>query len=109
MQNKEVNKIFKVLSNSSRMEILDWLKNPYDEFGQVVSCETIDYMLNNKGGICVGDIVKRSGLVQSTISKYLSDLEDAGLLLSERHGKWTYYRRNEEKIKELSVFINESL
>ncbi len=24
----------------------------------------------------------------------------AGLLLSERHGKWTYYRRNEETICE---------
>ncbi|WP_407647465.1 ArsR/SmtB family transcription factor [Bombilactobacillus apium] len=56
-------------------------------------------MMQERGGICVQEIVKKAGLAQSTVSKYLSDLQDCGLLLSERHGKWTYYRRDEKNIQ----------
>ncbi len=33
----------------------------------------------------------------------------AGLLLSERHGKWTYYRRNEKAIRELARYLDTEL
>jgi ArsR family transcriptional regulator len=36
-------------------------------------------------------------------------LEEVGLLVSERHGKWTYYRRNESAFQELSQLIEEEL
>ena len=36
-------------------------------------------------------------------------LQNAGLLLSERHEKWTYYRRNEAVIAEFAQYIRENL
>lgn len=39
-------------------------------------------------------------MLQSTGSGYLDMMQRAGLLESARFGKWTYYRRNEDKIKE---------
>jgi len=36
-------------------------------------------------------------------------LQKVGLLESERHGKWTYYRRNEEKIQELAAYLKGEL
>jgi predicted transcriptional regulator len=54
------------------------LKDPHEAFKDVDSSEIITHMLNDKGGICVGDIAKKSGLAQSTTSKYLSDLESNG-------------------------------
>ncbi|MBB6695786.1 helix-turn-helix transcriptional regulator [Cohnella xylanilytica] len=88
--------ILKVLSNETRMSILQWLKDPEANFGPEcapVKCEF-------EGGVCVGSIQEKSGLAQSVISGYLSMMQKAGLLESKRVGQWTYYRRNEEKIEE---------
>lgn len=52
-----------------------------------------------------GDIHEKSGLSQSTISEYLAMMQKAELLESTRHGKWIYYRRNEETLAKLAGFI----
>jgi DNA-binding transcriptional ArsR family regulator len=44
------------------------------------------------GSLCVCQIVEALGLSQSTVSKHLSILEAAGLVESERRGRWTHYR-----------------
>ena len=36
-------------------------------------------------------------------------MKDAGLLESDRVGKWTYYRRNERVIEEFSDYVRNSL
>jgi DNA-binding transcriptional ArsR family regulator len=36
-------------------------------------------------------------------------MQKAGLLESIRHGQWTYYRRNEETLQELSSFLRKKL
>lgn len=94
--------MFKVLANETRLQILQWLKDPKVHFPQdgVESCEY---------GVCVGLIQRKSGLAQSTISHYLTMLEEAGLVTATRHGQWTHYRRNEHTFKELSDFIRNDL
>ena len=105
----EINeKLFKALANQTRLDILRWLKDPLTHI-DVVTCETVQYELDHFGGICVGDIVRKAGLAQSTISSYLALLEEVGLLTSSRHGKWTYYRRNEAQVQALGRLIEESL
>ncbi|HAU2199591.1 TPA: helix-turn-helix transcriptional regulator, partial [Legionella pneumophila] len=47
---------------------------------------------------------KKSGLSQSTVSQYLSQLQQAGLIFTERRGQWTYCKANASLINE---FINE--
>ena len=44
------------------------------------------------GSLCVCQIVEALKLSQSTVSKHLSVLEGAGLVESERRGRWTHYR-----------------
>ncbi|SJM51192.1 Transcriptional regulator, ArsR family [Limosilactobacillus fermentum] len=76
----EINeKLFKALANQTRLDILRWLKDPLTHI-DVVTCETVQYELDHFGGICVGDIVRKAGLAQSTISSYLAMLEEVGLL-----------------------------
>ncbi|CAH1851032.1 ArsR/SmtB family transcription factor [Convivina intestini] len=96
--------IFKALANQTRIDILAWLKNPEVEFTDV-PVENIRYMLQHFGGICGSSIVTRSGLSQSTISNYLKILVQVDLVQTERHGKWTYYRRNESMIQNLGKNI----
>lgn len=100
---KEMVDIFKALGNKKRLEILTWLSDPDAYFppqGTHLGPE-----IDLRGGVCVGSITDKAGLSQSTTSHYLDILERAGLILSERHGKWTYYRLNKAKLNEVSAFI----
>jgi len=90
--------IFKALSNKTRLQILNWLKDPELNFPDQVE---IGFGM----GVCVGQIQKKAGLTQSTVSEYLSTLQRAGLVKSRRIGQWTYYQRNEESIIALGLSI----
>lgn len=98
--------IFKALSNDTRLQILDWLKNPDENFGPQLFLPTD---ANFKGGICVGSIQEKTGLAQSVISSYLTLMKKAGLLESRRFGQWTYYRRNEENICKFAEYIKNEI
>jgi ArsR family transcriptional regulator len=52
-------------------------------------------------GVCVSHILARTGLAQSTVSAYMATLERAGLVRSTRVGRWSHYRRDEERIRRL--------
>ena len=86
--------IFKALSNRSRIQILNWLKDPEFNFPEQGGA-------GFEHGVCVGQIQRKAGLTQSTVSEYLSILQRAGLVSSVRVGQWTYYRRDEAGIKAL--------
>ncbi|MCD7036353.1 helix-turn-helix domain-containing protein [Metabacillus sp. GX 13764] len=99
--------IFKALANETRLDILKWLKEPEKHFDKPSA--HLSKNIDEKGGVCVGDIREKANLSQSTISQFCSMMQKAGLLQSERHGKWTYYRRDEEAIQKLSEFLGKEL
>jgi DNA-binding transcriptional ArsR family regulator len=45
-----------------------------------------------RGELCVCQITEMFGLAPSTISKHLSVLQHAGLILSRKSERWVYYR-----------------
>jgi len=94
--------IFKALSNKTRLQILNWLKDPEHNFPEQAVYGFAD-------GICVGQIQLKAGLTQSTVSEYLSVLQRAGLITSTRKGQWTYYKRNEEAFAVLSQLIQSEI
>jgi ArsR family transcriptional regulator len=94
--------IFKALSNKSRLQILNWLKDPAQHFPEQQS-------LGYQSGVCVGQIQKKTGLTQSTVSEYLTTLQRAGLVEVTRVGQWSYYRRNEATFAALSEFIESEI
>lgn len=94
--------VFKVLGNETRLQILQWLKEPEKHFpSQGVDRRAV--------GVCVGQIQKRTGLAQSTVSHYLSMLEHSGFVMSTRIGQCTYYRRNEKAFAELADLVTTHL
>ena len=88
--------VFKALSNSTRMQILEWLKEPDKNFKPNTNGVPHDDI-----GVCVTIIRDRVGLSQSTVSNYMSTLEKAGLTKARRVGQYTFYMRNEPRIDEL--------
>ena len=95
--------IFKALSNKTRLQILNWLKEPAVNFPEQQNADFENI------GVCVGQIQIKAGLSQSTISEYLSILQRADLVSATRVGQWTYYKRNKEGIEQLSKIINSEL
>jgi len=71
----ENTKIFKALSDNSRLRILK--------------------MLQTKS-LCVCEIQDILGLAASTVSKHLSILRDAGFISEEKDGKWVNYMINSQ-------------
>lgn len=82
------------------------VKNPENHFDEK---PYLEQDLNFQVGVCVGDIQLKTGLAQSVISSYLLTMKKAGLLESDRIGKWTYYRRNEKTIREFSEYVQNEL
>ena len=58
-------------------------------------------VLSNKGETCVCDLTDELELPQSKLSYHLKVLMDAGLLMKETRGTWSYYSINEEEIDQL--------
>ncbi len=101
MNNSQIVEISKALSNKTRLEILQWLKNPEDNFPPH---EDIKHF---NDGVCATYIKDKTNLSQSTISHYLSIMEKCELIILTRHGKWSYYKRNEEIIRQYSLTLTE--
>jgi ArsR family transcriptional regulator len=95
--------IFKALSNKSRLQMLEWLKDPELNFPDQFKHAGFEH------GVCVGQIQAKAGLTQSTVSEYLSILQRAGFIEAKRVGQWTYYKRNEGAFEALSKLIQSNL
>lgn len=95
---------FKALANPVRLQVLQWLREPELHFPvepEITDPRTV--------GVCVSHIQARTGLAQSTVSAYMSVLERAGLVRSTRVGKWTHYRRDEERIGQVIGRMREGI
>jgi DNA-binding transcriptional ArsR family regulator len=99
----ELLEVFKALSNETRLQIIQWLKNPDIHFPKPQNGDL------HEDGVCVSDIQKKVGLSQSTVSLYLSMLQKAGLIKAKRIGQWTYYKRDEENIQKIIEWLSKEL
>jgi DNA-binding transcriptional ArsR family regulator len=81
----------KALSHPVRREILALLKDPQGNFPEQI--------LSHDLGVCAGQIERRVGLSQSTVSAHLALLQKAGLLVSQKVGQWSFFRRDEAAIR----------
>jgi ArsR family transcriptional regulator len=95
--------VFKALANPVRLQILGWLRDPEKNFLEERGPMTVD------AGVCVSHIQQKAGLAQSTVSAYMASLQRAGLVRATRLGKWTHYRRDEERIARLVDVLGRSL
>ena len=88
----DLNKAIAALNNPVRRKILDWLKDRSNFPPALPEHAGLE-------GVCVAYIQEKAGLSQSTISNYMGLLKEAGLVVSERHGQFTFYRRDEDAIR----------
>jgi DNA-binding transcriptional ArsR family regulator len=95
--------VFKALANPVRLQILGWLREPEKNFLEERGPMEVE------AGVCVSHIQAKAGLAQSTVSAYMASLQRAGLVRATRLGKWTHYRRDEERIARIVEILGRSL
>jgi len=83
----------RALANQRRLQILDWLKDPVAHFPPQVDGDLV------KDGVCGVLIAEKLGVSQPTVSEHLKILSQAGLVHSKRIKQWTFYRRDEARIR----------
>ncbi len=78
--------LFKALSDGTRLRML--------------------LLLLNNGELCVCDLMESMQIPQSTASRHLALLRNAGLVDGERHGTWMYYRVVEDQTLGSAILDN---
>jgi DNA-binding transcriptional ArsR family regulator len=85
----------RALANERRLQILEWLKAPAAHFRPQVDGDLV------KDGVCGVLIAEKLGVSQPTVSEHLKILTQAGLIQSKRIKQWTFYRRDETRIRKV--------
>jgi DNA-binding transcriptional ArsR family regulator len=91
------------LSNSRRMQILDWLKSPREHFPPQIYGDLV------RDGVCGVFIAKKLRVSQPTASEHLKILQQAGLVRAKRIKQWTFYRRDEAHIARIKKAISQKI
>lgn len=98
----DIEQSISALNNPVRRKILEWLKDRSNFPPALPGHEDLE-------GVCVAYIQEKAKLSQSTISNYMGLLKQAGFVRAERHGQWTFYRRDEEKIQAFLAAVQDEL
>jgi DNA-binding transcriptional ArsR family regulator len=96
---EEITIAIQALANERRLEILEWLKDPTAHFPPQVDGDLV------KDGVCGVFIAEKLGVSQPTASVHLKILLRAGFVRAKRIKQWTFYKRDESRIKEVKKNI----
>jgi ArsR family transcriptional regulator len=89
----------RAIANARRLQILEWLRAPRRHFPPQVDGDLV------KDGVCGVLIAQKLGVTHPTLSEHLKVLSQAGLIRGKRIKQWTFYKRDEARIKELKVRV----
>ena len=85
--------VIKALANGRRLTILDWLKDPRSHFADQVDGDLV------ADGVCALLLAEKLGITQATLSEHMRVLVQAELVVPKRIKQWTFYRRDEARIR----------
>jgi DNA-binding transcriptional ArsR family regulator len=91
--------VFRALASERRLKIMDWLKDPSSHFPPQVDGDLI------KDGVCGVLIAEKLGISQPTLSEHMKVLTQVGLVVPKRIKQWTFYKRDEKRIREVKKAI----
>jgi len=101
--NTDIAAAISALANERRRQILSWLKEPARHFRPQADGDLV------KDGVCGVLIAEKLGVSAPTASEHLKLLAQAGLIRPKRIKQWTFYKRDEARIKEIKKAILASI
>ena len=98
-----ISQAMRALASERRLQVLEWLKDPVAHFPPQVDGDLVE------DGVCGVLIADKLGVSQPTASEHLKILAQAGLVRSKRIKQWTFYKRDEKRIREIKKAISAKL
>jgi ArsR family transcriptional regulator len=86
---------FKALGDPARIRIVEFLWRPEAE-----CCSFEDK-------VCACDMETVLGLSQPAVSHHMKILVQAGLVLTEKDGRWVHYRLNRPRFREVAQWLGQ--
>ena len=96
-------KTLRVLASDRRLQILAWLKDPRAHFREQIDGDLIE------DGVCGLLIAEKLGVSQPTVTEHMRLLVEIGAVRAKRIKQWTFYKRDEGRIRELKAGIVEAV
>ena len=93
----------RAFANERRLQILDWLKDPRAHFREQVDGDLVD------DGVCGLLIAEKLGVSQPTVTEHMKLLVEIGAVRATRVKQWTFYKRDEERIRALKSAIADAV
>ena len=94
-----IEKAIRALANERRLQVLEWLKDPEAHFPPQVDGDLV------KDGVCLVFIAEKLGVSQPTATEHMKVLSHAGFVRPKRIKQWTFYKRDETRIREIKKEI----
>ena len=91
--------ILRALASERRLQVLDWLRNPRAHFREQVDGDLVE------DGVCGLLIAEKLAVSQPTVTEHMRLLIEIGAVRAKRIKQWTFYKRDEERIRALKATI----
>ena len=96
-------KTLRVLASDRRLQILAWLKDPRAHFREQIDGDLVE------DGVCGVLIAEKLGVSQPTVTEHMRLLVELGAVRAKRIKQWTFYKRDEGRIRELKAGVIEAM
>lgn len=93
--------VLRAIASDRRLQVLEWLKRPRAHFPPQVDGDLV------RDGVCSVNIARKLRVSQPTASEHLNVLARAGLIRGKRIKQWIFYRRDENRIREVRKALSE--
>src|ERR1700719_2937583 len=91
----------RAFANKRRLQVLAWLKDPRAHFREQVDGDLVE------DGVCGLLIAEKLGVSQPTVTEHMKLLTEIGAVRAKRIKQWTFYRRDEERIRAIKTAISD--
>jgi DNA-binding transcriptional ArsR family regulator len=99
----DISGALRAFANERRLQVLDWLKDPRAHFREQVDGDLVD------DGVCGLLIAEKLGVSQPTVTEHMKLLTEIGAVRAKRIKQWTFYKRDEDRIRAIKAAIAEEV
>jgi ArsR family transcriptional regulator len=75
----------------------------FSALGNPARVKIVNLLAGSSEPVCLCNLIEPLGLAQATVSEHLKRLVEAGLLLREERGKWSYFSLNTEAFERVAA------
>ncbi|HXC28056.1 MAG TPA: transcriptional regulator [Stellaceae bacterium] len=99
----DISTALRALANERRLQVLDWLKDPRAHFREQVDGDLVE------DGVCGLLIAEKLGVSQPTVTEHMKLLTEIGAVRATRIKQWTFYKRDEARLRAIKSAIVEGV